>query len=154
MLLVACLLLLVSDGPVLAEEPASRPWVALRLDEVLGLPERLSISGDFRLRYEYIDNQFRAGRPGEDQILALRTRVHARFRFTDWLSIAAELQDSRAYLADDNTPVGTGLVNAAELLRAYLEFSFDGIFGGSNRVQVGRVTMDPLRPDCPQPGPF
>ncbi len=86
------------------------------LEEALGLSERLSLSGDFRLRYEYLDEQFRAGRPGSDQILALRTRVRAGFRFTDWLSAHAEFQDSRSYLADANTPIGTGLVNSADFL--------------------------------------
>ena len=142
MLVPACLLLLASAGAALAEGPASdarEPWA---LEEAIGLPERLSVSGDFRIRYEYLDNQFRAGRPGSDQILALRTRVRARFRFTHWLSVGAEFQDSRAYLADSNTQVGTGLVNAAELLRAYLELSFEGPFGGTHRAQLGRVTMD------------
>jgi hypothetical protein len=115
---------------------------AWRLGEALGLPQRLSLEGDFRIRYEYLDNQFRAGRPGSDQILPLRTRLRVRFRFSDWLSAGAEFQDSRAYLHDSNTPVGTGLVNAAELLRAYLELSSDGPFGGHHEVQLGRLTMD------------
>ena len=142
LLLPACLLLLASGRAALAEGPitdAREPWT---LDEALGLPERLSLSVDHRTRYEYLDNQFRAGRPGNDQILAIRTRVRARFRFTDWLSVGVEFQDSRAYLHDGNTPVGTGLVNAAELLRAYLELSFDGPFGGSHHAQLGRLTMD------------
>ena len=68
--------------------------------------------------------------------------MRARFRFSDWLSLEAEFQDSRAYLEDDNTPVGTGLVNTAELLRAYLDLSFDGPFGGAHELQLGRLTMD------------
>jgi hypothetical protein len=118
---------------------AAEPWT---LEAALGLDERLALSVDHRTRYEYLDNQFRAGRPGSDQILALRTRIRAQFRFTDWLSVGAEFQDSRAYLEDDNTQVGTGLVNAAELLRAYLELSLDGPFDGHHRAQMGRVTMD------------
>ncbi len=121
------------------DEPPRRSWT---LDEALGLPERLSISGDFRLRYEHVWNQFRAGRAGDDEILALRTRLRAHFRFSDWLAVDAELQDSRAYLADDNTPVGTGLVNAVELLQAYLDLSFLGPFGGAHELKLGRLTMD------------
>jgi hypothetical protein len=60
----------------------------------------------------------------------------------DWLTVGAELQDSRAYLEDSNTPVGTGLVNSAELLRAYAELSFYGPMGGAHWLQVGRMTMD------------
>lgn len=141
--LPAFLLLLTAAGAVIGAGPPEprRPnrWT---LDQALGLPERLSISGDFRIRYESLDNQFRAGHPGYDQILALRTRVRARIRLTDWLSLGAEFQDSRAYLEDDNTPVGTGMVNAAELLRAYVDLSFDGPFGGAHELQLGRLTMD------------
>ena len=33
-------------------------------------------------------------------------------------------------------------MNAAELLRAYAELSFAGPFGGTQRIQAGRITMD------------
>jgi hypothetical protein len=118
------------------------PREAYRIDNASWLPERLSITGDFRVRYEYLDNQFRANRPGNDQILALRTRLHVRLRLADWLTVGAELQDSRAYLDDSNTPVGTSLVNSAELLRAYAELSFHDSLGGAHWLQVGRITMD------------
>jgi hypothetical protein len=118
---------------------AGEPWT---LDQALGLPERLSLSADHRARYEYLDNQFRAGRSGSDEIVALRTRVRAQLRLTDWLSAGAELQDSRVYLDDDDTPLNTTFVNAAELLRAYLELSLDGPFGGRQTAQLGRLTMD------------
>jgi len=142
MLLPICLLLLTSGRAALAADPVSRTQEPWTLEQALGLSERLSLSVDHRTRYEYLDNQFRAGRPGSDQILALRTRVRAKFRFTDWLSAGAEFQDSRAYLEDSNTRVGTGLVNAAELLRAYLDLSFAGPFGGTHQAQLGRLTMD------------
>ena len=134
--LAAVLLLLAA-----CVRPASAegPW---DLKEAIGLPERLSIHADQRTRYEYLDNQFRAGRPGSDQVMALRTRVRVEFRITDWLSAGAEFQDSRAYLDDLNTPLGTGMVNTFELLRAYLELSLDGPFGGSQKAQLGRMTMD------------
>ena len=112
------------------------------MDQALGLSERLSLSADHRARYEYLDNQFRAGRPGNDEIVALRTRVRAHLRLTDWLSAGAEFQDSRVYLDDDDTPLNTTFVNAAELLRAYLELSLDGPFGGRQTAQLGRLTMD------------
>ena len=102
-----CTLLLAQAQAVFADTP----W---RLEEAVELPKRLSLAVEHRTRYEYLDNQFRARRPGDDQIVALRTRVHARVRVTDWLRLGAEFQDSRAYLADGNTPVDTTLVNAAE----------------------------------------
>ena len=129
-LLAACV------QPAFAEQP---PW---KLRDAVPLPERLSIHVEQRTRYEYLDNQFRAGRPGSDQVLALRTRVSVEYRITDWLKASAELQDSRSYFHDPNTPLGTGMVNSAELLQAYLELSFDGPFGGSQKAQLGRTTMD------------
>jgi hypothetical protein len=140
-LLISLLILLLPGSAALAEgpPPAREPF---RLDDALGLPMRLTLTVDQRTRYEYLDNQFRAGSPGSDQILALRTRVGVRLRVTDWLLLGGEFQDSRAYLEDANTPINTGLVNAAELLRAYAELTFDGPLGGSHDVQVGRLTMD------------
>jgi hypothetical protein len=135
LLAVGLWLLAVSPSAAQAREP----WT---LDEVLGLPERLSLSADHRARYEYLDNQFRALRSGSDEIVALRTRVRARLRLTDWLSAGAEFQDSRVYLDDDDTLLDTTFVNAAELLRAYLELSLDGPFGGRQSAQLGRLTMD------------
>ena len=117
----------------------AQPW---RAGQALELPEQLKLSVNFRTRYEYLDEQFRAGSPGSDEVLTLRTRIDARLQLLDWLMVGAEFQDSRAYLHDDNTPVGTGMVNAAELLRAYVDLAFEGPLGGRQHVQLGRMTMD------------
>jgi hypothetical protein len=133
---------LASNRPALCEEalqPARTTW---RLEKALDLPERLSLEGDQRTRYEYIDNQIRAGRSGSDHVLALRTRVRAELRITDWLSLAGEFQDSRAYLHDGNTPLGTGLVNSVELLQARIDLDFDGPWGGRHSVELFRTTKD------------
>jgi len=136
MLVSTCLPLLASVGRA---APPEEPW---HLKHAIPLPERLTIHAEQRTRYEYLDNQFRAGRPGSDQVLALRTRVGVEFRITDWLKAGAELQDSRSYFHDSNTPLGTGMVNTVELLQAYLELSIDGPFGGRQKAQLGRMTMD------------
>jgi len=121
-----------ATGPAGADEP----W---RLDDVL--PERLSISLDFRSRYEYLDDQFRAGRSGDEEIVVLRTLVDTRLRITDWLTVGAEFQDSRAVFKDDAL-LSTGIVNAAELLRAYGEVTLPDLFGGRFESRFGRITMD------------
>lgn len=135
-------LLLLAVWPTAGPARAAEPSKPLRLDELLGLPERLSITMDYRLRYEFLEGQFRAGRFGDDETLALRTRVRVTLALTEWLSLGAELQDSRAYLHDDQSTVNTTIVNTAALLRAYLQFDFDDALGGSNLVQLGRITMD------------
>jgi hypothetical protein len=124
--------------PAFATGPATpnEPW---RLDHLL--PDRLSVSVDFRARYEYLDEQFRITRSGDSQIVVLRSLVHTRLRLTDWLTLGAELQDSRAELAD-TALLHTGIVNAVELLRAYGEVTLPDVFGGRFESRFGRITMD------------
>jgi hypothetical protein len=135
---IALLLALALCEPAFAAGPAaaSKPW---RLDDVL--PERLSISVDFRARYEYLDEQFRITESGDEDLVVLRTLVHTRFRITDWLTVGAEFQDSRAELSDDAL-LTAGIVNAAELLRAYGEVTLPDVFGGRFESRFGRITLD------------
>ena len=117
---------------------AAEPW---RLDDAVGLPERIELSIEHRTRYEFLGDQFRAGLRGSDEIAAIRTTVHARVRITDWLRLGAELQDARAIGEDGNTALNTGTVNTTELLRAYAEIETP-LFGGIQHLRFGRVTMD------------
>ena len=112
------------------EDPAHRPPV-------------FSLSGDHRTRHERLSNQFRAGLDGVASALMLRTRVSAeleagRFR------LLAELQDSRAHLADSVTALTTSMVNPLELLQAHVEIPLDGLFQRKSRsvLRAGRFTMD------------
>lgn len=112
------------------EDPACRPPV-------------FSLSGDHRTRHERLSNQFRAGLDGIARALMLRTRVSAgldagRFR------LQAELQDSRAHLADSVTALTTSMVNPLELLQAHVEIVFDDVPGPGSRnvLRAGRLTMD------------
>ena len=126
-------LVLAVPFPAMAE-----PW---RLDAALGLPDSLSLSVEHRIRYEALDDQFRAGRAGNDDLLLLRTLVHGRWRVGGGLTLGAELQDSRGYLDDPSTPLDTSAVNALELLQAYAEIETE-LFGGASELRVGRITMD------------
>jgi hypothetical protein len=99
-------------------------------------PERFSISGSFRLRYESMDNTFRIVGPGQDELLVSRLLVHAQVKGERFYG-GFELQDSRAWLHQDLTPVGTDDVNALEPLRAYFGYKNEAV-----DIQVGRMTMD------------
>ena len=99
-------------------------------------PDWLSISGSLRLRYEYMDNTFRIVGEDPDELLVSRLLVHAEARGEQFYG-GFELQDSRAWLDQDLTPVGTGDVNALEPLRAYIGFRNENV-----DIQVGRMTMD------------
>jgi hypothetical protein len=80
---------------------------------------RLTLTGEVRARYETLEGQFRAGGSGGDQILLFRTLVHGAARLGP-VTAGLELQDSRAYLADSGTPLSTSLVNAFDVLQAYV----------------------------------
>ena len=113
-----------------------------RLDRALSAPAPLDVSFEHRFRYERLNGQFRPLPQSTDDIVVLRTLVHARLRLSDDWTVGAELQDSRA-LAEENAGVlNTTVVNAAELLRAYLEFDRDDVAGGNLSLRGGRITMD------------
>lgn len=115
-------------------------WERWSLDDAL-LPDRLSFTVNHRTRYEFLDDRFVAGRPGDGGALVLRTLVHGRFRLFDGVTVGAEFQDSRAELTGD-TPLSTSIVNAVELLRAYLAVEVPETLGGTVSGQAGRITMD------------
>lgn len=125
-------------APVAAQE-GSGPW---RLQQALGLPDALQLEGDHRVRFEMLDEQFRAGREGHDHVVVLRTRLRGRLRVAPWLTLGAEFQDSRSYAEDANAPITNSVVNTFELLQAYLEFHGEGPFGGTQTLRAGRITMD------------
>lgn len=123
-----------------ADPKATGPW---RLSEAAGLPEWLDISGTQRTRYETLDGQFRAGRTGSDQMLALRTTLRLEAK-SERFSAVIETIDSRQKLADTDTPIDAGMVNALELLQGYGAIRFDGPFATDSRseLRLGRQTMD------------
>ena len=96
----------------------------------------LTISGSFRLRYESMDNTYRLVGPDQDELLVSRLLVHAKANGERFYG-GFELLDSRAWLDEDLTPVGTDDVNALEPLQAYLGFKNENV-----DIQVGRITMD------------
>jgi hypothetical protein len=116
---------------------------AFRLDDALNTPAWFSISGEHRIRFENLDNQFRAGLDGGDQVLLFRTLVLARLNF-DRINFGFEMQDSRGELADEGTPLGTTEINPLELLQAYADIKLDNIFqpGSTGSIRGGRMTMD------------
>lgn len=109
------------------------------LDDVL--PDPLSIRAVHRARYESLSDPFRFAGQEHVDLVALRTLVHARVRLPARITLGAELEDARAEEADDGL-LGTTIVNAAELLQAYVEVEREDSRGGALRVRGGRLTMD------------
>lgn len=121
--------------------PASaEPW---GLRETVKAPNWLSISGSYRLRYESLDNSFRANPASSDQILAGRLLIDAVADFGG-VRLGTELQDSRADLHGTGTPLDESLVNPAELLRAYVGVRRPNAFleGDCLDITAGRVAFD------------
>ena len=110
---------------------AAAPGAAIAADD------GLTLSGSVRARYEALDHQARAGFGDHDDLFAVRTIIGARYR-TDGFELGAELRDSRAYLADKDSPLTTGEVNALELVQAYVRVPV----GSAATVQAGRFTLN------------
>jgi hypothetical protein len=108
------------------------------------LPNWLSLAVQHRTRYETLNSQFRSGTTGSDQALSLRTLAQATVRLHPSFKIQLELQDSRAELADSGTALTPGIVNAAELLEANLQWLSKGLFQENSQslLRGGRLTMD------------
>ena len=103
----------------------------------------LSISGELRARYESLDGQFRAGKAGSDQLLLFRSLVHGKYQL-DNTEFGLELQDSRTYLSDNETPLSSSFTNTLDVLQAYVAFNrLPGLLGtdSEQKLTLGRQTV-------------
>lgn len=124
-------------GPMSAAAPSMQAE-----DPARRLPA-FSLSGDHRTRHERLSRQFRAGLDGVASALMHRTRISADLD-TGHFRLRAELQDSRAHLADSVTALTTNEVNPLELLQAHVEIPLDDLVlpGSRSVLRAGRFTMD------------
>jgi hypothetical protein len=129
---------LVSAAPALAED--AEGW---RLDEALGTPNWLTVSGSHRIRHETLNNQFRPGMTGSDQAIVVRTLLRADLHFGT-LGFVGEFEDSRGWLMDDGSAISSSMINSAELLQGYARLRFDDLLsdGSKTELQFGRWTRD------------
>ena len=127
---------LLFAAPTAAEEP----WT---LHDALGAPDALRISGSARIRYETLSSQFRPGLDENDDLISLRASLFAEYD-SGPVRIGGELIDSRASDADAGSPVGTGEVNALELVQAYVGADLGDLAGAGSSLSLdlGRLTMD------------
>ena len=116
------------------------PW---RIDQSLALPGWLSISGQHRVRYETVDEQFRAGGNGDDQILVFRTNVLAEVMLQNW-KFGFEILDARQSYAKENTPISTSVVNPLDVLQLYTQWTVEDLLAKNSisSFRVGRFTID------------
>ncbi|MBU1189786.1 MAG: alginate export family protein [Gammaproteobacteria bacterium] len=138
--LLSVLLLSLLSSLVLAQSDDG-PW---RADQALDTPDWFSISGEQRTRYSHLSNQFRRVLDNNDQAISLRTLLRMDVRLDQGVKLVTELQDSRAYLTDQNSAASTIVVNAAELLQAHMALGMQDVFRDGDRLDLnmGRFTMD------------
>ena len=118
---------------------AEAPW---RLRAALGAPDWIQLGVQHRLRYETVDAQFRARGTGGDQLLSLQTLAALRVGGKR-LGLGVELEDARGWRDDAGTPLDTGLINTAELLQGYLEWTPEARHdGAAMSARLGRITTD------------
>ncbi|QIK79872.1 alginate export family protein [Sphingomonas piscis] len=101
-----------------------------------------SFSGSVRLRYEYLTGQFRPGFDKSEDATLLRTILTPQYK-SGKVRIGAELWDSRMW-GGRGAIVGTGEVNTAELVQAYVAVDVDSPLGDGSRgaIQGGRMTLN------------
>lgn len=128
--------LLVTGAPARADEG---PW---RLAEALDAPRWLAFGATHRTRYEHLFASPRTG--GEDRGLSLRTTLHGELRADEAFALGVELIDARLHLADEDTPLDTSLIDAVDVLRAYLRVEVPDVGERDARLVAlaGRLTLD------------
>ncbi len=114
---------------------------ALSAEAVAADDWQLELQGAHRTHYEFLANQFRPGRTGDEDIFNFRTSVRATVT-KGGFSAVAEIEDSRAYGFEDQRNITPGQVNALEPLQYYLAYEFDASFvlGAKAGVRAGRFT--------------
>ncbi len=116
---------------------------AWNINSLFSLPNWLSMSGEQRTRYETLDEQFRADKGGNDQILVFRTKLLTKIMLDNW-DFGLEVMDSRQELADENSFISTSIVNPTDILQAYAQWTMQDAFAKNSisTLRVGRFTMD------------
>src|SRR5262245_59519089 len=103
--------------------------------------KRFEFSGVQRSRYETTDELFGAGLSGSDHVLALQTSLLFDYKLPK-VQLYGEILDSRGLLNDEQSSVGTFLVNTLEPIQAYAAFTLPAADGAKSTLRVGRLTLD------------
>lgn len=122
------------------DPPPPKPW---RLDDAIGPPSWLKLSGELRERFESLNGQFRSspalGSTQNDlyQRILLRADVDL-----DPFGATVEVQDGRGYLLGGNDFADTTTVDTFDVLQANASYDLGEFAGGRHRLTAGRETID------------
>lgn len=125
---------------VLALAPAQAMAAPPTLQDIIGDPAWVTLSGSGRLRYEALEGQPRAGLNATDEQLALRTIFTAQVDLQA-IKVNAELHDSRAWLTKPGGAVSANEVNTFELVQANIAGDVSLSGGAKLSLQLGRMTL-------------
>ncbi len=134
--------MLLTRGPAALAAPPG----PFDLDAAVAPAEAVTFSGEYRLRYEHLAAPFRPGASGSDQLAAERISLALEVDPGGTWHGRAELLDSRAWLADEGSPLGTDDVNVLEPLEAWVGWRAGErgrlASGGSFDLRVGRMALN------------
>lgn len=133
----ACALVQTSFGATAAAGAAD----SFSLEKTLGTPEWFDLGLENTTRYESLDNQFRPGYYGSDQILLTRSLLSLGVN-SGGFGFNTEFIDCRQELADTGTRLTSSIVDTTDILQAYATATFKDVAGGAFTVNLGRRTVD------------
>lgn len=145
LLIVVWVTLCISPGAFAQEnKSAIPPQVDNSATESDEIPQ-LDIGIEHRTRYETLDNRFRLGETGSDQLLPQRTRLRLEIkRIIAPLGFVMEFEDARVHLDDSGSTLTNGIVNENDITQLYFRFSAKTL--GSNKISsavyAGRQSFD------------
>lgn len=139
-LALATLLVAAPAAAHAQDAKSASPW---SLQQAIGNPDNLKVSGSVRVRYEAIDNQFRPAADASGDDVLIRSTLAVEYD-AGAVKIGGEVWDGRAYGLDPKTPIGTSDIDAVELVQAYIGLSAGDALGAGSKTSVtgGRFFLD------------
>ncbi|WP_252736273.1 alginate export family protein [Aestuariibacter sp. A3R04] len=117
---------------------AMAPGASLQAEEL-----ELDYSGSVRARYETLNNPIfpttEEARPKTNNRLSTRIRLKGEANYGSW-NATVEIEDSRAFLDDNDPTLKSSQVNALEPIQFFI--SYKGISKHVERITAGRLTLD------------
>jgi hypothetical protein len=123
---------------------AAQPARPGTLQAAIGDPDRLTLSGDVRARYEGVSDSFRARGSGSDQLFSLRTHLRADLELSSTATATVEVVDARGWGADSGSVLSSSEINTLDVLQAYVKLDTPDLFaeGAEASTRVGRFKLD------------
>jgi hypothetical protein len=123
--------------PAAAQE--AKPW---KLEDAIGAPDWLTISGSLRARYERLDPPYAAGRSGPDDALLTQGVLELEAKAGDFRFVG-EVYDARVLAENGGGGAASG-VDALEISQLFIAWRPEGVFAAGDKLDVmaGRFTVD------------